>query len=271
MPTVSVAIPVFNGGRFLAEAVESVYAQTRSPDEVIVLDDGSTDETPDIVGELSAKYPLRQVRQPNAGEAVARNRCVELASGDLLAFLDQDDLWDPHKLERQVEHIESWDISFTDCIQQSHDGSSEIYQVRDWRWENALDRFSRAAVILTSSAVLARREMLVPFEHVEPFGTDWLMWLRLAEAGRRIGHLPEPLTIRRLHEANLSAGYDRYLESADAVLERLGNRRCSARWHLEAAIQAKERGERHRARRHIIAASRAWPMAIRPGWLRMLT
>jgi hypothetical protein len=96
------------------------------------------------------------------------------------------------------------------------------------------------------------------------------MWLSLAEAGRQIGHLPETLTIRRLPEENLSAGDDRYVESAYAVLERLGNRRCSARWHLEAAIRAKQRGERRRARKHIIAASRAWPMAIRPGWVRLL-
>jgi glycosyltransferase involved in cell wall biosynthesis len=237
---------------------------------VIVVDDGSTDETPDLLRTLADDYPLRLVRQPNSGEASARNRALEMARGDLIAFLDQDDLWQPQKLARQVEHVQHWDVSFTDCLERHADGSSTTYQVHDWRPADALERLSRAAVILTCSAVVARREKLVPFEHVEPFGTDWLMWLRLAEAGRQIGHLPEPLTIRRLHEENLSAGDDRYVESAYAVLERLGNRRCSARWHLEAAIRAKQRGERRRARKHIIAASRAWPMAIRPGWVRLL-
>jgi glycosyltransferase involved in cell wall biosynthesis len=252
--------------------VESVYAQTRSADEVLVLDDGSTDETREVLRELANKYPLRQVRQENAGEAVARNRCVELARGDLIAFLDHDDLWDPRKLELQVEHIDGFDLSFTDAFEQGSDGSRRLHSVPDWRPEQAFERFSRQSWILTPSAVLVRRDVLAttPFEPVEPFGTDWLMWLRLAEAGRRIAHLAEPLTTRRWHGDNMSASFEGWLPLAYAVFERLGNPRCLAWWHLEAAIQAKRQGDQARARKHIIAAARTRPASVRPGWVRVL-
>jgi glycosyltransferase involved in cell wall biosynthesis len=263
---------VYNGARFLAEAVESVYAQTRSPDEVIVLDDGSTDETPQVLAELAAKYPLRQVRQANAGEAASRNRLVEMARGELIAFLDHDDLWYPRKLERQVEHIAGFDFSWTAVLERGSDGWQRLYDVPDWRPENAFERFTRQSWILTPSAVLVRRDVLAArsFEPVKPFGTDWLMWLRLAEAGLRMDHLPEPLTVRRWHGDNMSTSFEGWLPMAGAVFERLGNRRCLAWWHLEAAIEAKRRGDRRRSRKHIITAARTRPASVRPGWVRLL-
>lgn len=245
-----------------------MYAQTRVPDEVIVVDDGSTDDTAAFLREL----PVRVVRQPNGGEASARNRGVSEARGDLVAFLDHDDLWEPRKLERQVGHIGWADLSFTDCIERRTPGLVEFHRIPEWQPNQALDRLSRGAGILTPSAVLARREVLMarPFEHVEPFGTDWLLYLRLAEAGCRIEHLAEPLTIRRLHGANMSGDYERWLQSGDAVFERFGNHRCSASWHLQVALLSRQRGEARRARRHIFAAARAHPQSVRPGWVRLV-
>ena len=92
-------IPLYNGAPYLSEAVASVVRQTRPPDELIVVDDGSTDNGIALLQTLSAPFPIRFVRQQRAGQSVARNRGVTAAVGDLLAFLDQDDTWHAEHLQ----------------------------------------------------------------------------------------------------------------------------------------------------------------------------
>lgn len=103
-PMISVIIPVYNGERFLAEAIGSVLGQTLPPDEIIVVDDGSTDGTAAIATGLASTSPLpiRYVYQENRGPAAARNAGIKLAHGDFLAFLDADDLWVPEKQQWQM-------------------------------------------------------------------------------------------------------------------------------------------------------------------------
>jgi glycosyltransferase involved in cell wall biosynthesis len=96
----SVIIPVYNGAAFLAEAIASVRAQEYAPIEVIIVDDGSTDETAQVVQALGAD--LRYLYQPNQGPAAARNTGLAMAQGDLIAFLDVDDLWPADKLAQQM-------------------------------------------------------------------------------------------------------------------------------------------------------------------------
>lgn len=104
-PRVSVIIPVYQGDRFLAEAVESVLNQNFTNYEIIVIDDGSTDKSRAV---LQPYYDsVRYVFQENQGVAVARNRGIQIAKGELIAFLDQDDLWSPHKLALQVACFEA--------------------------------------------------------------------------------------------------------------------------------------------------------------------
>jgi glycosyltransferase involved in cell wall biosynthesis len=102
-PLVSVIIPVFNGERFLREAVESVLAQKYSPVEIIIVDDGSTDDTATVA--RSFPETVRYLHQTNHGPAAARNRGIEQAQGDLIAFADADDLWPSHKLELQLPYL----------------------------------------------------------------------------------------------------------------------------------------------------------------------
>ncbi len=105
--SVSVIIPVYQGEAYLGEAIRSALSQTHPPLEVLVIDDGSTDRTREIVTAYGA--PVRYVHQTNAGPAAARNRGLRLARGDAIAFLDADDLWTPHKLAQQTERLESGD------------------------------------------------------------------------------------------------------------------------------------------------------------------
>src|SRR5262245_55236073 len=102
---VSVIIPTYNSARFLPDAIGSVLAQTFCDFEVIVIDDGSTDDTETVVARYGAA--VRCIHQPNSGVAVARNRGIEEARGRYVAFLDADDTWFPHKLERQVSALDN--------------------------------------------------------------------------------------------------------------------------------------------------------------------
>lgn len=96
---ISVIVPLYNARAYILEAVDSILAQTRAADEIIVVDDGSTDSGGDLLASYGAK--VRVIRQANAGAATALNNGIVNATGDALAFLDADDLWAGDKLERQ--------------------------------------------------------------------------------------------------------------------------------------------------------------------------
>ena len=103
--SISCIVPVYNGARFLAEALESVLAQTLPPNEIIVVDDGSTDATAEVVRAYIRH--VFYVRQPHAGAASARNCGIGLATSDFLSFLDADGLWHAEKLARQMHALEA--------------------------------------------------------------------------------------------------------------------------------------------------------------------
>jgi glycosyltransferase involved in cell wall biosynthesis len=100
-PLVSVLVPVYNGERFLDEALDSAFAQDYEPFEVVVLDDGSTDSSP----EIARRRPVRYLRREHEGIPATRNAAVEAARGELVAFLDADDVWPAGKLSRQVARL----------------------------------------------------------------------------------------------------------------------------------------------------------------------
>src|SRR3989304_775382 len=104
MPRVSVIIPTFNCARFLGRAIDSALFQTYTDYEIIVVDDGSTDATGDVVERYASK--IRYTYQSNKGVSSARNTALSNASGELIAYLDADDMWYPHKLESQVAFLD---------------------------------------------------------------------------------------------------------------------------------------------------------------------
>ncbi len=105
-PLVTVVIPAYNREKFLPETIESVRTQTFQDWELIIVDDGSTDDTATIVSQLSkTDHRIRYIWQQNSERAVARNRGIKESRGAYIAFLDSDDLWLPNKLEKQVNTI----------------------------------------------------------------------------------------------------------------------------------------------------------------------
>jgi glycosyltransferase involved in cell wall biosynthesis len=125
MPRVSVVLPVYNGERFIGEAIQSVLDQTFHDFELVVVDDGSTDNTETIVRQL--KGPIIYHRQENQGAGIARNLGVAFAQGEWIAFIDADDIWDTQKLSTQFEYLEKHpNVSFVYCDMDLTDSDSNL-------------------------------------------------------------------------------------------------------------------------------------------------
>ncbi len=229
MKSISVIIPIFNGGRYIRETVQSVLDQTLKPDEIIVVDDGSTDDTPRILETLS-ETGIIVIRQENSGAGSARNRGIEAANGSLIAFLDADDLWLPEKLRTQENFLaKHTDIAYVLCrLEEFH--SPEIpagVKVR-----TPLRTGIRPGVL--PSTALIRKSV---FEEIGLFNPSWrtgefMDWtLRANEACISSYHLKEALVRRRVHDTNLgrsaSAAHD-YHRILKAALDRKRKRSSSS-------------------------------------------
>jgi glycosyltransferase involved in cell wall biosynthesis len=122
MPPISVIVPTFNNGPFILESIQSIFEQTLPADEIIIVDDGSTDDTRQLIQQIDDSR-VQYVAQTNAGVSAARNRGLELASGAYITFLDADDRWRPTMLEKQaavLDHDESLVCSFTNFVRFQH-------------------------------------------------------------------------------------------------------------------------------------------------------
>ncbi|AHG44174.1 glycosyl transferase family 2 [Rhizobium leguminosarum bv. trifolii CB782] len=208
MPTVSVIIPTYNRARFIRGAIESVFGQSFSDFELIVIDDGSTDETAKIVGALGDNR-LNFIRQENRGRSAARNRAIALARGRYIAFLDSDDMYLPDKLSQQVDYMDSHPedgMIYTSAMCIDGDGrplNSQGYEA----WAGG-DIYKQVAffqpVTITLPTVMVRREVLDAIggfdEAMERF-EDTDLWRRIAKR-YRVGMLVEATCILRTHADN---------------------------------------------------------------------
>jgi glycosyltransferase involved in cell wall biosynthesis len=164
-PTISVIIPNFNNAKFLTECINSVFTQTYQPIECIVVDDGSTDNSVELLGELSQSFPrLRILEQINAGPSVARNLGMKHANGEYIAMLDADDYWSETKLENQVKIINK--IGINKHIITSHvkyyrqDGSIFITDNIKKPPYTIFDAFAKNVAIGSCSSVLFPKKII---------------------------------------------------------------------------------------------------------------
>ncbi len=209
--TVSVVIPAYNAGKYIGRAIDSVLAQTRPADEIIVVDDGSTDNTAEVAHGYGDK--VRFIRQENAGASVARNTGIEAATGEWIAFLDADDEWLPQKLKLQTEHLRrNPDLVWTTG------NFIRCYCDTDHR-ENDLkgERLKKAKAILgekeyfdtyfqayqayakgSTITMMIQRKLLVDTGMFTPGllrYNDVDMWFRIAYQGANVGYVFESLAI----------------------------------------------------------------------------
>jgi glycosyltransferase involved in cell wall biosynthesis len=197
---ISVVIPVYNGAKFLAATLNCVIRQTCPPGEVIVVDDGSTDASPDIAADFGP--PIRVVRCPHRGEVSALNAGLADARGELLAFIDADDLWDNRKLAQQSEALAS-DLSIEAVfgrVVQFIDMDCRITE------PDEIKQKSTSFVGVSKTSMLIRRpafDRVGLFNAAVMFGfPEW--YARAVCSGIRFKYLESVLAFRRIHGDNAS-------------------------------------------------------------------
>lgn len=202
---VSVVVPLFNARDVITETIQSVLSQTWQDFEILVIDDGSSDGSGELLKDLDSR--LYYIRQANAGVAAARNRGIALATGEAVALLDHDDLWHPAKLERQVAVLQERPevgMVVTDVAHIDRAGRPLAIPGRSYNPAEPFARLFVQGYVPTPSAAMIRKSV---FEAVggfdEAFGSagmdDHELWPRIA-AHCLIAGIPEPLTLHRNRE-----------------------------------------------------------------------
>jgi len=245
-PLVSVIIPTFNRSSMVVEAVESVLAQSYAELEVIVVDDGSTDDTRERLRSYGQRLIL-VVNEKNRGVSAARNRGVRQSRGEFVALLDSDDLWRPGKIQRQLDFFSAHPRAMI-C-------QTEEIWVRRGRRVNPRQKHRKYSgyifphclplCIVSPSAVMIRRELLSRvglFDEQLPACEDYDLWLRIA-AHEPIFLLGEPLIVKRGgHDDQLSRtvpSMDKY--RIESLLKLLRNERLSAEQRRQTVDELRKK------------------------------
>jgi glycosyltransferase involved in cell wall biosynthesis len=273
MATVSAVIPTYNRRHTIVRAVDSVLAQTRPPDEVIVVDDGSTDGTAEL---LSARYGerVRVLSQANAGVSAARNHGARAACGDYLAFLDSDDIWLPARLERQLALAEASGAGLVVCNVRRVDSSGEEVNIFDRREQFPRDgRVLEHALLnpaLAPPSVLVSRAVFSAaggFDESLTTAEDIDLMLKLARV-TDVGVVDEVLVQVYVNRADQLSSLTRSPRDYVAVVERFlaaHGRDIPRAWVRRARCQLYARnaraavlmGERGVALRHVAKSAMA--------------
>jgi glycosyltransferase involved in cell wall biosynthesis len=213
---VSVIIPAYNCGAEISQAVECALNQQNVTVEVIVIDDGSTDDTANIVQLIQSQHPasVRVFSQDNHGPAAARNLGIQQAAYEWIAFLDHDDMWTPNKLIRQLDSARATESALVVTAAKNFDETDRVGEVR--RAPHNLDSCDVYHALLrdnfvTLSSVLVRRSTIKEaggFDERWKGVEDWALWLSIAELGVRFASINEPLVGYRWHGQSLSHRHD---------------------------------------------------------------
>ncbi|MBS1814190.1 MAG: glycosyltransferase family 2 protein [Acidobacteria bacterium] len=271
--TIAVVIPVYNGENFIRRALDSVLGQTHRAAEIIVVNDGSTDRTPEIVSEYGPAVTLLQ--QKNGGPSKARNAGVDASTAQFVAFLDADDWWEPTKLEKQLKSFEAdptavlnyTALRVVDAATGKHTDLSppalDILE-RQLRWMNR---------DMPPSCVMVRRAALKQiggFNERLLAGEDWYVWFSLRTAGS-FCVCPEPLTDYRQSNVGQSGNatfvFNEFLKMLDDVLLKdlsgikrtIWRRKIMSFQAFMAVKTARGSGNRAEELRFVKMSLRTWP------------
>jgi glycosyltransferase involved in cell wall biosynthesis len=223
-------MPVYQGREHLADAIDSVLAQTFERLELVIVDDGSTDGSSSVARGYAARDPRVQYRrQENAGQGAARNAGIDAARGDAVAFLDQDDLWLPEKLARQLPLLDETSVVYSDAYIRRDGGLDRAERLSD-RLDREPGSVTFPSLIVGNpipvlTTVLSRSLLLAhggfAADRALQGVDDYDLWLRLAAAGVRFTYVPEPLAVYRVHSSAMSSDHVRMAEARLAVFEKL--------------------------------------------------
>lgn len=265
----SVIIPVYNGGHLLRKALDSVAKQHYPHWEIVVVDDGSEDDSAAVIGAWQGENPaasLQLIQQENRGLGAARNRAIAAARGSYCALLDADDYWAPEKLERCAQFLAAspetvllyhpvWAIGL----------GAKKRERRAYPVSDAAELLEKGNPIVPSATVLARE-----WAQAHPFSTepavhgaeDLLLWLEACHQKAKIHFWPEPLSYYR-EDGGMSSQVEEHIRHVQAALETAQERGWIRRSTQERALQRKyyELGRYYHKRGQSVAANRYYSYA----------
>lgn len=274
MTTVSIIIPAYNQAHYLGHAIESALAQTHRDLEVIVVDDGSTDDTA-AVAQSFADAHVRYVYQANRGLSAARNTGLRHAGGEFVSFLDSDDQFLPHKLELLLAELERHPesgLAAGQAIPVDQDGQP-IGQVFDKGLPAEGAQWLLGNPLHVGSVLLRRawQERVGYFDESLRSYEDWDLWLRLARAGCPMRYVAQPVSLYRFHPAQMTRDGRQMTTATFAVLDKVfADPALPASWqdlreraysnaYLRAAAQGYQVGDIERAQASLEQAVRLNP------------
>jgi glycosyltransferase involved in cell wall biosynthesis len=274
---ISVIMPCYNAQAFVREAVDCVLGQTYPHVELVVIDDGSTDRSWEILSEYGDRIVAR--RQSNAGPYAARNAGLRIAKGAFVAFLDADDYWRPDFLDKLHAALDRSDAALAYCGWQNVgavDRSSEPYVPPDYEVGSKVEAFLRGASPWPIHAALVRRsaiDLVGPFDESLPSCMDYDLWLRLGVA-RPIVRVPEVLAFYRFHGGGQITATEwvqarnvwlvkrKFVRERPELVSRLSRRQL--RELIDGALAS--RAYRAYWRRDLVSARRIFRMLMRNGY-----
>lgn len=224
MPKVSVVIPAYNAMKYLPKTLESVLQQTFTDFEVLIVNDGSSDQIVEWVDGIT-DLRVKLISQRNQGVSTARNIGIDHSQGEYVAFLDADDLWEPTKLEKQVHYLADRSevglvYTWTTLIDTLGEPTGRVFAslVEGLVWKQLIEN----DMISTGSSTMIRRSCFDEVGVFDPslaFAEDWDMWLRIA-ARYSFGVVKEPLTFYRQHPNNATKNRQKMMQSLRIVIEK---------------------------------------------------
>jgi glycosyltransferase involved in cell wall biosynthesis len=261
-PSISVIIPAFNARAYIAHALASVLAQSRPADEIILIDDGSTDDTASALQPFNSR--IRYIRQPNQGAAAARNAGIAVSRGEYIAFLDADDLWHPRKLELQSKALTSRpDLALLGT--QTFPAGSPLPNI-DGAANISCDPISWPRLVVknrfVTSSILAHRRRIEEIGLFDPSlhgPEDHDLWARVAER-YAVANLALPLTGYRIRPESLSHRPDAMGRGMLDLLHKLDTRSA---WGSRRLLRRRAYGYCHYARAYLYLAAGYPQTAIR--------
>jgi glycosyltransferase involved in cell wall biosynthesis len=278
VPRVRVVIPTFNNARFVGAAIQSVLEQSVGDFEVVVVDDGSTDATREVVEAIRDRRVVYR-RQENQGPSAARNNALRDATNELVAFLDADDLWLPEKLARQLALVDASPavgLVHGAYVVVDEQGRELVRRLGPGLTGRVADRLAVENLVSGSaSTALVRRALLDRvglFDESLRGGEDWDVWFRVARVSE-LAYVPEPIAKIRRHATNSTRAEDRIRTDLTRLIGKIYSdptlppelRRLEPRaWaamHLAMARFARNGGSKRRALGYLLRA-----IGTRPSW-----
>lgn len=281
MQNISVVLTCYNGARWIRRAIESILAQTYEDFELVIIDDGSTDNSKEIVASHLCDERVRYIYKKNRGFSATVNRGIKESNGSLIGFIGQDDLWMPNKLELQVKYFsEHKDVGFVHSNYCSIDSEGQIIEVRNVKIQNFSSKKKLVEQLFLNNfigfeTVLVKRKC---FEEVGFFDermvgfSDHDMWLRIA-GSFNIGYLGLPLVKKRQHESQLSKVRieavlnDEFLMTKKAIdrypfLKRVERKKLAPLYYAWGIVLLQE-GNNKKAKQKFIKAIKCQPLKLK--------